>query len=291
MLRPLSHRYLGVLLFLALTGCDENRPVPSELPQDVTPLGGTFDPRDTGTIRGDVIWQGALPVVAPFEYRPKVQSPSAERQAFPNPNTPVIDGPSRGVGNAVVFLRAVNPLRSKPWNHAGVFVDVADKRMRLEQGHELVHSAFARHGELLSMVSSDDRLHIVRARGAAFFSLTFTVAHKSRQRRLDQKGLIEMSSGVGHFWQRGYVFVDDHPYYTRTDAQGRFALSQVPTGDYQLVCWIPNWKVREQERDPETAVVRFVTFAPALELEQAVNVLPQSEPTLQFRVEERMFHP
>jgi hypothetical protein len=112
-----------------------------------------------------------------------------------------------------------------------------------------------------------------------------------RQRRLDEKGLVELTSAVGHFWQRGYVFVDDHPYYTRTDSKGRFALPAVPEGNYRVVCWIPNWKVREQERDTESGLIRFVTFGRALELEQPVTVCPGSRPTLQFRVEEKLFRP
>jgi len=291
MVLPFRSRWLCVLLLLILTGCNEGRPAHIEPVPDFPLIGESFDPRASGTIRGEVVWKGPLPSVAPFEYRPKVQSPAADRQPYPNPNAPLVDGPSRGVGNAVVFLRSVDLKRSRPWDHAGVFVELSDKHLRLEQGHEQVRAAVARRGEPLTMKSSDDRLHIVRAGGAAFFSLTFTEPHKPRQRRLERKGLVELTSAVGHFWQRGYVFVDDHPYYARTDAQGRFVLPQVPTGNYQVVCWVPNWNVREQERDPETALVRFITFAPPVELEQPVNVVSESEPTLQFRVEEKMFSP
>ena len=42
---------------------------------------------------------------------------------------------------------------------------------------------------------------------------------------------------------------------------------------------------------PKSGVIRFVTFAPPLEMEQTVYVLPGSEPVLQFRVEEKAFRP
>jgi hypothetical protein len=163
--------------------------------------------------------------------------------------------------------------------------------MHLEQGRESVKTAFARRGEQLTLKPSDDSFYIVRAGGAAFFSLTLTEPNKPRQRRLLEKGLVELSSAAGHFWQRGYVFVDDHPYYARTDEQGRFAIDQVPIGNYQVVCWLPNWKVRRIERDTETGLIRHVMFGQPLELDQTVNVLPEAEPTLQFRIELNMFRP
>jgi len=36
---------------------------------------------------------------------------------------------------------------------------------------------------------------------------------------------------------KGWIVVAEHPYYAVTDAQGRFALSEVPAGDYQLHVW------------------------------------------------------
>jgi hypothetical protein len=279
------------LLLLSVAGCDAESPARVEPIRDLLEIGACFEAQATGTVRGRVVWQGPIPDVASFEYRPKLESPSAEREAFPNTNALAVDAESRGVANAVVFLREVDRKRSRPWDHAGVFVELMGKTLRLEQGNESVRTAFARRGEPLTINSTDSQLHVLRAGGAAFYSLTFMEPHKPRQRRLDQKGLVELTSAVGHFWQHGYVFVDDHPYYARTDSQGRFVLPRVPEGDYRLVCWIPNWKVKEQERDTESGLVRFLTFAPALELEQTVNVLPGSEPTVQFLVEQKLFSP
>ncbi len=279
------------ILLIALVGCDDARSPRVEPVRDFPEVGACFDARTTGTVRGTVVWQGPHPTVPPFEYRPKLESPAAERESFPNPNAPAVDVQTRGVANAVVFLRGVDLQRSRPWDHAGVFVEWTGKNLRIEQGNEPVGSAFARRGEPLTIKSGDDRLHILRAGGAAFFSLTFKESHRPRQRWLDANGVVELTSAVGHFWQRGYVFVDDHPYYARTDAQGRFVLPRVPEGTYRVVCWIPNWRVQEQERDPESALVRFVTFAPALELEQTVEVGRGAEATSQFRVEAKQFRP
>jgi hypothetical protein len=41
--------------------------------------------------------------------------------------------------------------------------------------------------------------------------------------------------------------VIDHPYYTVTDESGKFELTDVPPGHYQLVAWHEGWGVARQE--------------------------------------------
>ena len=38
-----------------------------------------------------------------------------------------------------------------------------------------------------------------------------------------------------------------HPYYTVTDESGRFQLTDVPPGEYEIVAWHEGWKVLRQE--------------------------------------------
>jgi hypothetical protein len=83
---------------------------------------------------------------------------------------------------------------------------------------------------------------------------------------------------------RGYLFVDDHPYYTRTDADGRFRLDQVPPGRYELVCWMPNWNIDRQDRDPESCLVTRVFLGKPLEQVKTVDVELGRESTVDFTV-------
>jgi hypothetical protein len=63
---------------------------------------------------------------------------------------------------------------------------------------------------------------------------------------------------------RAHLFVADHPYLTRTDAEGRFSLEQVPPGAYELACWLPDWHEAAHELDAETAEVTRLTFRPSV---------------------------
>ena len=40
-----------------------------------------------------------------------------------------------------------------------------------------------------------------------------------------------------HGWMSGWIIAVDHPYYATTDAEGGFALSDIPPGHYTVHCW------------------------------------------------------
>src|SRR5262249_40869073 len=147
-----------------------------------------------------------------------------------------------------------------------VVVEQRLQRFLVRQGQIDGHIGFVRRGDAVAMVSRDTFFYSLHADGAAFFTLAFPDPEKPLTRRLTEKGLVELTSGAGSFWMRAYLFVDDHPYYARTDGQGRFTLEQVPPGNYELVCWLPSWRVERQERDPETGQVSRVFFRRPVEI-------------------------
>ena len=62
-------------------------------------------------------------------------------------------------------------------------------------------------------------------------------------RQLTESGIVELSSGSGYYWLRGYLLVSDHPYATVCGPNGAFRFGQVPDGEYELACWVPNWQI------------------------------------------------
>jgi hypothetical protein len=81
---------------------------------------------------------------------------------------------------------------------------------------------------------------------------------------------------------RGHLFVDDHPYYTQTDAEGWYRLPHVPPGRYELVCWLPDWREEHHERDPESGLVTRVYFRPPLQWASPVEVAACAESAVNF---------
>lgn len=281
---------LGMLLSAAGCHDDAGTVPPVETPvADAAP--NSFDPATAGSIQGRVTWQGDPPQVPPFQVHAYLDSVNASRLcgAHPNPNAPRIDPPSRGVGEAALLLRHVKPAPAKPWPHPPVQVEMRSERLTILQGGARRQIGFVERGAEASFVSRDDTYHTLRCRGTAFFTLPFAVADQPTRRRLHDPGVVELSEGAGLYWRRAYLFVLDHPYVALTDRAGHFVLTDVPEGTYQLTAWLPNWRVERHERDPETAVVSRIVFAPAVELVRTVHVVAGQRTEAAFQFEAAQF--
>ncbi len=285
-------RIMWLVAILLSSGCHESRPDQTSEEQECPPVEQTaFDPASAGIIRGRVVWTGDVPDVLAFEVRNLVSpsSPPKPRDLRQNPNAPSIDPSTGGVRGAVVFLRHADPRRARPWNHAPVTVEFRDREMLVNQGEAKNNIGFLRMGSSLSIVSHEKTFNALHAEGAAFFSLPFPDADQPLTRILKNRGFVELTSAAGWYWMRGYLFVDDHPYYARTDATGAFELADVPPGQYQIVCWLPNWHVKSEDRDPETSLVTRVFFHAPLEVQRDVTVEPAAEANCEFVIQTPMF--
>jgi hypothetical protein len=194
---------------------------------------------------------------------PLTDQPPPPARDWPNPYAPTI-GPDGGVASAVVYLRGIDPRQGRPWSHPPVLVEMRDHRLQVVQGSRRGPVGFVRAGDRAEFVSRLSSFETVQARGSAFFTLTLPHADRIRSRTLASPGLVELASAAGHFWMRGHLFVDHHPYYTCSDAHGRFSLELVPAGEYDVVAWHPNWRITREERNPDSFRIQKVAFASPL---------------------------
>jgi hypothetical protein len=278
-------RIAGLLCLLGAGvpfGCDDLA-APPEMPAGTSlELGRDFDASTAGRIEGRVMWNGALPEVPPYRVPAEPPSDDPPRE-WPNPNAPRIDSHIRAVTDAVVFLRGVDPRRARPWDHAPVRVELRDDQIHICQGEHDGTSGFVRRSDAITMVSRHNRFQSLQVRGAAFFTLNFADLDQPHKRQLNRAGLVALTSGCGYFWMHSRLFVDDHPYYTHTDADGRFILPDVPPGAYELVAWLPNWHEAARERDAETALICRLTFRPAVEVTQPIRLAPRQTRNVSIR--------
>jgi hypothetical protein len=190
----------------------------------------------------------------------------------PSPNVPVI-GADGAVADAVVYLRGVSPSSSSGWNRPPVTIELHDERPMIRQGNlPPSNIGFVRSGDDITIVSGQPVFHSLRARGAAFWTVSLPDADRPRVRKLVEPGVIELSSGANYFWMRGYIWVCEHPYYTQTNAAGQWSLGGMPAGEYDLVVWLPDWRTVRQERDPETGFVARYIFRPPIEVVRRVKI-------------------
>lgn len=258
-------RWISAVL-VALTGCGDVPAPVLNTPGPASTAPSTFDPARSGAIAGRVRWTGPVPQVPPIDVERFIAGGTqVQHIARANPHQPRVwaDGALAG---AVVFLRGVEPTAARPWDHAPVTLEMNDEQPMVRQGDAppgLV--GFVRRGDAVKMVSRQPLLHVIRARGAGFFTLTLPKPDLVRTRPLNEIGHVEMTSATGNIAMRGHLFVDEHPYYALTDADGRFSLPGVPAGNYELVCWRPDWRIERQERDPETLLRVRLFFQSAKE--------------------------
>ncbi len=273
---------LALLGIALLSGCEDIEPPPETPAEQAVEIGQDFDAATAGMLRGQVTWVGEIPVVPSYRapVNPGSEHAGEPRREWPNPNTPRIDRQTKAVAGAVVFLRGIDAKRSRPWDYPPVRVELRDYQIHVCQGEHDGDSGFVRRGETITMVSRQKLFHSLRVRGADFFARVFPDADQPCTRRLDRAGIVELSSGCGYFWMHGRLFVTDHPYYTHTDAEGRFTLPRVPPGEYELVCWLPDWHEAFRELDAETALICRLEFRPPVEVVQLVRLKPRQTRTI-----------
>ena len=254
-------------------GCAESPPSPPLSVAAQTPLGSRFDAAKSGGIAGEVVWVGAIPTIPAFRSVPEPfsdQPPPA--QDYANPNAPVIDPASNAVASAVVFLRTVDPERSRAWDLEPARVELRDQRVEVFQGTHRGRVGFVRVGDAVEIVSRDRLFHSIQGRGASFFARSMPTPDEIRTRRLSTPGVVELQSGAGYFWMRGYLLVAEHPYHAHADARGRFLLKDVPAGEYDLVAWHPDWRVTRSIRNPDSARVQQVMYREPIQASRRVVV-------------------
>jgi hypothetical protein len=256
----------------AAAGCDTESPVEAETQPPPPALATAFDPGHCGAVTGRVVWSGPIPETPPFLYGIPKADGSFDTHLIPNPNKPDVDPTSRAVAGAVVFLRGVNPAVSKPWDLPPVRIELKNRDVAVVQGDQARRVGFLRRGDAVSIASAEPLFHVLRGRGAAFFSLALPDPDRPQGRTFDTPGRVELSSGAGYYWATANLFVDEHPYYVVTDRDGRFVLGRVPAGAVEVVVWLPGWTVARQERDPESGLITRQSYGPPVEVKFAATV-------------------
>jgi plastocyanin len=183
----------------------------------------------TAVIRGSV----TLPMSGPGR-RPSVSRPghtsAADRQQ-----------------DAVDRQTSVVYLENMPRGMAGEFIE---RHARLDQRGErfVPHIVAIGVGGTVDFPNSDPTFHnVFSLSDVRSFDLGRYATGKSKSVKFDKPGIVRVFCDI-HAHMSAFIFVFAHPYFSVTDAQGRFRIDGVPPGTHTLVLW-------NETIDPETRQV------------------------------------
>ncbi|MBI4598284.1 MAG: carboxypeptidase regulatory-like domain-containing protein [Candidatus Omnitrophica bacterium] len=219
---------------------------------------GTATAADAAAIKGTITLQGTAP-------KPEVVKMSADPACQQQHSSPVyteevvVDAQNR-LKNVFVYVKAgvsgpVPPAPAAPvqldqrgcWYHPRVF------GLQVNQP--------------LEIINSDATLHNVNAKPAQ--NTPFNIAQPVKDMKSTKK-FAKPEIGVSfkcnvHPWMRAYAGVVEHPFFSVSDAQGAFAISGLPAGQYTLEAWHEKYGTQTQTvtiGDGETKTVDFGFRAP-----------------------------
>jgi plastocyanin len=180
---------------------------------------------EKGTISGVVKAAGQLPVAKPIEV-----NKDHETCGKSLPAEGLIIGTDKELKNAVVRLSNIS--KGKP-------VDTAAKLV-LDQVkcHFVPHVMIVPVGATLEIKNSDPITHNIHT-----FSIDNDPINKAQPKTLPliaakftAPETIKTQCDI-HKWMNTWIVTAEHPYYAVTDDKGRFKLSDVLPGTYQLEIW------------------------------------------------------
>ncbi len=237
---------------------------------------------ESGNITGTVRWSGPMPHIASFPITkdPQICDPDSHKK---EDLERLIIGPQGGVVNTVVYLKDIT---------RGKAMEVPETRRFLDQKHCRYepHILLVPQNDVLEMKSSDPVLHTVHMDGAATFNLPFPFENRVIKRNMSSPGLVNLRCNGGHVWMNAEMFVIPHPYYAVTDESGRFELTGVPPGTYEIEAWHEGWGVIRQEQSFDVLTERKVDrpiFTEPKTWDKKVSVTANQTSTVNFTIAEK----
>jgi plastocyanin len=134
------------------------------------------------------------------------------------------------------LTRAVVYLQTAP---RGAFEQNAPGRAVLDQRDEtfVPHVLAITTGTTVDFPNSDRIYHNVFSLSkAARFDLGRYPVGRSKAIRFDKPGIVRVFCDI-HSHMNAFILVFSHPYFSMTDAEGRYRIDDIPPGTYNVIAW------------------------------------------------------
>lgn len=183
--------------------------------------------KNGGSLKGTVKYQRISPSPKKLEVT-RDQSACGQTEIY---SEELIVGENGGIKNVAVYLKDIDSGRAfMPLK----FLPVLDQSGCIFRPHVMIVPA----GQVVEVWNSDGILYNLHTYSEANPPINM-VQTKFRKKMTISFQLPEMvKAGCdAHPWMSAWFVVAEHPYYTLTDENGSFTLTDIPAGSYRLEFW------------------------------------------------------
>lgn len=166
----------------------------------------------------------------------------------------LIVGANDGIRNAVISLSSVEG--GKPLSTLGRDFFIDQKECRYEP-----HILIAPVHTPVQFLNNDGILHNIHTFSSK--NTPVNLAQPQFKKKLEmifnEPENISIKCDV-HGWMSAWIIVVDHPYFTLSDSEGNFSLTDVPPGTYTIKCWqelLGEQSAHVTVQEDKTVEVRF----------------------------------
>jgi plastocyanin len=186
-------------------------------------------PAFAGDVVGTVNYTGKVPTLKPIAMN--ADPGCAAKHKTPVPSEALVLGPGNTMAN--VMVRVKGPVK-------GSFPPPAKPAVIDQKGCQYIpHVLGIRVGQTLQLKNSDGLLHNVHALPKV--NTPFNMAMPANRTTADtkfgkQEGMFLVKCDV-HPWMAAYVGVFSNPFYTVSGKDGKYKISGLPPGTYDIEAW------------------------------------------------------
>ena len=195
---------------------------------------------DAATLTGLVKFEGAAPKMTNIQMSadPYCQS---QHSSAPATEEDVVTGPAGELANVFVYIKDIKGNFPPP--SAPVVID-----QKGCQYHPHVNAVMV--GQPLQIKNDDATLHNVHAMPNANsqFNEGQPVQGMVSTKHLDKPEMTPFKIKCDvHGWMKSYMAVMPHPFYSVSQTNGTFTISNLPPGQYTVVAWHEKYGQQEQQ--------------------------------------------
>jgi plastocyanin len=195
---------------------------------------------DAATLTGLVKFEGAAPKMNNIQMSADPYCQSQHAGAAPTEED-VVTGAGGELANVFVYIKDIKGNFAAP--STPVVID-----QKGCQYHPHVNAVMV--GQTLEIKNDDATLHNVHAMPAvnSQFNVGQPVQGMVSPQKLDKVEMTPFKIKCDvHGWMKSYMAVMPHPFYSVSQANGTFTISNLPPGQYTVVAWHEKYGQQEQQ--------------------------------------------